>query len=145
MKPATVTALRRAGWTVEQIVTEARASPAEVATALGADSDAVQSWTLPTLVRAVTWAEWRRAGQSVAQIAADAGVSSAAPGSLTLDPPIGGSKLSTRHAPFSPPAADHPAGRWIEAYSHGDRRSTLSRPDNMAESPVADSVVGPPW
>ena len=49
----TVLTLRRAGWTAEQIVTEAGATPGTVARGLGARGSGPDSWTLPTLVKAV--------------------------------------------------------------------------------------------
>jgi len=113
MEAATVTALRRAGWTVEQIVTEARISPGEVAVALGAPGPRVNAWTLPTLVRAVTWAESRRAGQPVVQMAAQAGVSHQRVSALTL--------------PFGPyPRPTDPVAEWVTARRAGQPLSTIA-------------------
>lgn len=107
-----IAALHRAGWTAQQIVTEAGASPAAVALAFGANGPAPERWTLPTLVRAITWAEWRHSGQSVTHIATRAGVSHQRVSALTL--------------PFGPfPAREHDqVADWVqqrrEATSIGD-------------------------
>ena len=58
-----------------QIVAETGAEPAMVARALGTGGALPASWTTPTVARAVTWRQRRRAGQRVADIAARAGVS----------------------------------------------------------------------
>ena len=73
----TVLTLRRAGWTAEQIVTEAGATPGTVARGLGARGSGPDSWTLPTLVKAVGGQTNARSGEPVASasVAAQAGVS----------------------------------------------------------------------
>lgn len=113
MEAATVSALRRVGWSLEQIVVEARTSPGDVAVALGADPAAVGSWTLATLVRAVSWVEQRRAGQLVSQIAARAGVSHQRVSKLTV--PFG---------PFSLPQS--PVIEWVSARRAGQRLADIA-------------------
>jgi hypothetical protein len=111
----TITALHRAGWTPQQIVTEAGASPAAVARAFGAHGPAPERWTLPTLVRAVTWAEWRHGGQSVTRIATCAGVSHQRVSALTL--PFG---------PFLAPEDDH-AADWVQLRRDGITVGAIAR------------------
>ncbi len=111
----TIVALRQAGWTVGQIVTETGAEPAMVARALGARGALPASWTAPTVARAVTWSQQRRAGQRVADIAARAGVSHQWV-----------SRLTGPFGPFPPAAADD-VPEWVQARRAGDTLDSIAR------------------
>lgn len=114
MDDATFAALRRAGWSVEQIVAETGARPGAVAAGLGAHGPGPQSWTVRTLARAVTWAELRAAGQRVVDIAAREGVSHQQVSSLTR--------------PFGPfPAPPDPVEAWVSARRAGRRIHDIAR------------------
>ena len=124
---ATLVALRRAGWTIEQIVTETGANPGAVARALGARGTSPATWTLPTLSRAVTWSEQRRAGQRVTQIAARAGVSHQWVSRLTR--------------PFGPfPPANHPVREWVQARHAGQSIKAIAQQDKVSEHRVSTAT-----
>ena len=97
--------------------------------ALGADPVAVGSWTLATLVRAVSWVEQRRAGQLVTQIAARAGVSHQRVSKLTV--------------PFGPfPSPQSPVIEWVSARRAGQRLADIAHEYRVPVDRVSRVTAG---